>query len=188
VNLLKEAGHVLATVAPTIATAVGGPFAGMAVSALQKALGLTPSDTSDGNQAAIEQALSVATPEQILALKKAENDFTVQMEQLGITRDKLVFDDIASARAMQVAVRDPTVARLAWLVIGGFLLVSMVELAAMLIWPDRVKALPEAAWLLVGSVLGYLANESKQAGAFYFGSSAGSQAKDATISDLAKQP
>src|SRR5882724_11915775 len=34
-NLAKDALHVLGSVAPTIATALGGPFAGMAVNALE---------------------------------------------------------------------------------------------------------------------------------------------------------
>lgn len=180
-NFGQTALQVLKTVAPTLALAVGGPFGPLAAAAIHAALGTT-------DQASAEKALVNATPDQLLALKKADQDFEVQIEKLGIEKAKLAYDDTANARQMQMTVRDPTVARLAWLVIGGFLLISLVELAAMLIWPEKVKALPEAAWLLVGSVLGYLANESKQAGAFYFGSSAGSQAKDATISNLAKTP
>ncbi len=131
--------------------------------------------------------LAGATQDTLLKVKQAEIDFQAKIAELGIQKEQLAYADLADARQMQMTTRDPTVARLAWLVIGGFLLISPAELIAMVVWPERVKLLPEAAWLLIGSVLGYLANESKQAGAFYFGSSAGSQAKDATISYMAKQ-
>jgi hypothetical protein len=44
------------------------------------------------------------------------------------------------------------------------------------------------AGLFFGTIFGYLSSEAKQASAFYFGSSEGSQAKDATIATIAKQP
>jgi hypothetical protein len=56
----------------------------------------------------------------------------------------------------------------------------------MMVWPDAVAKIPPQGWLLVGNISGYLANEAKQAAAFYFGSTAGSQNKDATIADMAK--
>jgi hypothetical protein len=185
VNLAKDALHILGSVAPTLATAIGGPFAGMAVSAIEGAIGgkaTTPAD----QQKAIETALLGTDPATLLALKKAETDFTAQMASLGIEKDKLVFDDIASARSMQVATKDPTVGRLAWLVIGGFLLVSTFECIAMVAWPTKWAAIPAAALNLLGIIFGFLANEAKSAGAFYFGSTAGSQAKDQTLSEIAK--
>jgi hypothetical protein len=185
-NLVKEAGHVLATVAPTIATAVGGPFAGIAVNALEKALGLDATQSQDAKEAQINQALSTATPDQILALRKAENDFQVQLETLGIQREQLVYQDVQSARAMEVSTRDPTVARLAWLNVGGFLLVAVFLIVAAVIWPEQVSKVPATAWATLGTVFGYLAKSASQTEAFYFGSSAGSQAKDATIADIAK--
>jgi hypothetical protein len=169
------------TVAPTLAAALGGPLAGTAVSYIASALGCNPS-----NQKALQTAMATATPDQLLALKKADQEFAAKMEELGIERDKLAFDDTANARAMQMSAHDPNVARLAWLVIGGFLIISLAQLACMVFAPDAVAKLPQAGWLLVGSISGYLANEAKQAAAFYFGTTAGSQAKDATIADIAK--
>lgn len=182
-NLAKDALHILGSVAPTLATAVGGPFAGMAVTAIEKAIGVTG---APADQKAIETALLGTDPATLLALKKAENDFTAQMEQLGIEKDKLLFDDRADARAMQIATKDTTVGRLAWLVIGGFLLVSIFECIAMVAWPGKWAAIPAAALNLLGIIFGFLANEAKSAGAFYFGSSADSQRKTDTLSEIAK--
>lgn len=179
-NFGKTALQVLKTVAPTLALAVGGPFGPLAAAAIHAVLGST-------DQASAEAVLVNATPEQLAALRKGDQDFALQMEQLGVSKEKMVFDDIASARQMQSVVRDPTVSRLAWLMIGGFLAMSMVQMVAMVAFASDMAALPPAVWLQIGNISGYLANEAKQAGAFFFGSSVGSQAKDATISDMAKQ-
>lgn len=177
-NLGSVALTVLKTVAPTVALALGGPFGPLAAAAVHAALGTT-------TQADAEAALTNATPDQILALKKAENDFTVQMQQLGITRDQMVFSDLANARAAQVSTRDPTLPRLAWLMVGGFLVVTFSELIALMSFPNAVRALPESAWLLVGNVMGMLSGAATQVISFYFGSSSGSARKDTTIQTLA---
>lgn len=170
----------VSTVAPTLGTALGGPLGSMAGAAIANALGVKNDPKS------LNAAMLTATPDQLLALKKANDEFETKMKELGIEESKLVFDDLASARAMQVQTRDPTVGRLAWTIIGGFLLISFAQIVAAVGWADQVAKIPPQGWLLIGNVSGYLANEAKQAAAFYFGSTAGSQAKDATIADIAK--
>jgi hypothetical protein len=98
------------------------------------------------------------------------------------------FDDLASARSLQVQTKDPTVRQMAWLNVGGFLAVSVFLIVAAVIWPEQVTKVPATAWATLGTVFGYLAKSASQTEAFYFGSSAGSQAKDVTIADIAKQP
>lgn len=168
------------TVAPTLASAVGGPLAGMAVTAIAGALGCKPTTQ------ALTVAMANATPDQLLALKQADQTFAAKMKELEIDEEKLSFDDTASARAMQTATKDPTAARLAWLVIGGFLIFSLGQVLSLVIWPEQTAKIPAAAWGTIGTILGYLAKEASQATAFYFGSTAGSQAKDSTIADIAK--
>src|SRR5476649_2737233 len=91
-----QALQVLRTVAPTIALAVGGPFGPLAATALSAVLGTAPGDSK-----AAEAALLNATPDQLLALKKAENDFTVQMKTLEISGEQLAYTDTASARTRE---------------------------------------------------------------------------------------
>jgi hypothetical protein len=180
-DLASGALQVLKTVAPTIADTLAGPFAPLVDPVVRALFG-----TTDAKQ--VSAALLNATPEQLLALKQADNEHAEQLIKLGIDRDKLAFDDTASARAMQIATKDPNVARLAWLIIGGFLFISLAQLIAMMGWAEEVNKIPPQGWLLIGNISGYLANEAKQAAAFYFGSTAASQAKDVTIADIAKQP
>jgi hypothetical protein len=183
-NLLKDIGNgavqVLKTVAPMIADTAAGPFAPLVDPVVKKIFG-----TNDPKQ--VESALLTATPEQLLALRQADNEHTEKLTQLGIDRDKLAFDDSTSARAMQVATKDPTAGRLAWLVICGFIGMSIGLSIAMICWPDQTNKVSTAAWTLLTSLLTFLAAEAKLAGAFYFGSSAGSQAKDAALVEIAKQ-
>jgi len=177
----SKALQVLKTVAPMLATAVGGPFGPLAGAAISAALGTAPGDSKGA-----EAALLNATPDQLLALQKANQDFQVQMKQLGISEEKLTFDDLANARAMQVSTKDPTVRQLSWLNVGGFLLLTAFLIVASIVWPDQVAKVPATAWATLGTVFGYLAKSASQTEAFWFGSSSGSQAKDATLAELAK--
>jgi hypothetical protein len=180
-SIAAGALQVLKTVAPTIADTLAGPFAPLVDPIMRKIFG-----TSDPKT--VETGLLNATPDQLLALKQADNAHAEQLAQLGIDRDKLAFDDIANARAMQIAVKDPTAGRLAWLVIGGFLIVTVGMIVGLFGWPDRAKLLLSGeAGLFFGTIFGYLSSEAKQASAFYFGASESGQTKDATIASIAKQ-
>jgi len=176
-----KAKAVIAAIAPELGVALGGPFGGMAGAAIAKALG-----TKSADDAATETAIVSGDPELLLKVKQANNDFLLQMEQLGIKKEQLYFDDRANARAREVAVRDRTPAHLAWVIIGGFLVISMAQLVGMMGWAEDVAKIPAQGWLLIGNISGYLANEAKQAAAYYFGSTQGSKDKDETISTIAK--
>lgn len=173
-NLAKDALHVLQTVAPTIAKATLGPFGGLAAIAISAILGTPPAD-----EQATSAALLNATPDQLLALKKAENDFQVQMKSLGISEEKLVYDDIANARAREIAVKDNTPAILAYAITFGFF-----GTLSFMLWNGKPAVGGDALLVMLGSL------GTAWAGivSFYFGSSMGSVKKDATIASIAKQP
>lgn len=95
-------------------------------------------------------------------------------------------DDRKSAREREIAIKDNTPARLAWTMIGGFIGVSAGQLIVVMGYPELTAQIPGQGWLLIGNISGYLANEAKQAAAYYFGSSSGSKDKDATIATIAK--
>jgi hypothetical protein len=170
-NFGQKALQVLKAVAPTLATAVGGPFAPIAAAAISAALGTPAADAK-----AAEAALMTATPDQLLALKKAEQDFTVRMTELGIQEDQLVYQDIADARAREIAVRDSTPRNLAYLVLGFTGLCIAATLGG---WTKVDSA-------LAGTLIGYLVAEARSALAYYFGSSNSSKSKDETIQEIAK--
>src|SRR5689334_10777965 len=76
---------LVGAVAPTIAKTLGGPLAGLAAGALSKAL----LGKHDGTTAEVEAALAAATPEQIAAIRKADQDFEAEMGRQGIDLAKI---------------------------------------------------------------------------------------------------
>lgn len=122
-------GKLIENVAPTIATALGGPVAGMAVKALSTAL----LGHGDGTEDDIRSALATATPDQITALKKVESDFKVQMKQLDIDLVKISAEDRASARNMAVGTQSLTpsimsyVIVLCWATVQYFLMTHVID-------------------------------------------------------------
>lgn len=167
----QQALQVLRTVAPTVALAVGGPFGPLAATAISAALG-----TATGDSKAAESALLAANPDQLLALKKAENDFQAQMKTLEINEQALVYADDASARNREEVVKDSTPRVLAYAVTIGFF--------GILGWLLYVGKPPGGDVIMV--MLGALGTAWTGIISYFFGSSAGSASKDKTISDIAK--
>lgn len=174
-EIWKVAKGVLGTVAPTLATAIGGPLAGQAVRAIGEALGL-PADAGDR---AVADAVAAATPEQLLALKKADQDFTIRMRELDIDVLSLDQRDRANAREMKVATKSWTTEVLAFVVVAGFLGTVYAVLAGFV---EGMKDPLTAT--TVGTLIGYVSAKADQVISFYFGSSASSKAKDETIKGL----
>lgn len=91
---MKNWKQIIGSVAPTLATALGGPFVGMATKLISnKVLG-----KDNGTDAELMAAFS--DPESLAALKQAEYDFEVKLKELGIEKDRLTIQDRASARRL----------------------------------------------------------------------------------------
>lgn len=169
-----DALNVVKSLAPTIATALGGPLAGGAVTALESVFGLTPSPSSstDDRQSAVAAAISGATPEQLAAMRKADQDYAARMAEAGFkdteTLASLAVQDRASARAMQISTKSLTAPFLAIFVTLGFFGV----LSIMMFVPLQ-QATHDALMLMLGS----LGTAWTGVIAYYFGSSAGSDRK-----------
>lgn len=169
-----KAKQVLATIAPELGLAIGGPFGGLAGTALARALGTKGPDDS-----ANEAAILSGDPEVLLKIKQANSDFVLQMEQLGIDRDKLVFEDIANARAREVAVRDRTPTVLAYSVTIGFF-----ATLAVMIFHGKPEIGGDALLVMLGS----LGTAWAAIMAYYYGSSKSSDTKTQALTEIAKGP
>lgn len=157
------AAGVLGTVAPMLATAVGGPLAGVATGAIVKALGL-PEGASPQEAAA---AVAGANPDQLLALKKADQEFAETMAKLELDTAKLTTDDRASARVRETSVKDRTPSIMGYIVLVGFFGVAAAAV---------LGYVPENS-TMGAMILGYLAGDVKQVLGYYFGGSAGDDTK-----------
>jgi hypothetical protein len=161
---MSKIGGLLGQIAPTIATAIGGPVAGMAVKALAGALGLTQDASADD----IQTAMMNATPEQLAAIKKVDADFKVQMKELDIDLERIAAGDRDSARNMQMHTNDWIPRAMAIMVTFGFF--------GILTWL-LTKGVPPTGSETLIYMLGALGTAWTGIVQFYFGSSAGSKAK-----------
>lgn len=70
---------ILKTVAPVLASALGGPLAGAAVSFLASNLGVDP--------AVVEQTVAGMGPADLVKMKELDNQFQLEMAKIGISID-----------------------------------------------------------------------------------------------------
>jgi hypothetical protein len=167
--------NIIKGVAPTFATALGGPMAGAAVAAIAKVV--LPSDqieTMKNNPGKLRKeignALASADPEILARLKEADTKFETRMAELGIDLEEIHAQDRASARNREIKVGGHATPMLAAVVIGGFLLMAGYLIG----W-----GMPETASAgLIGTVIGYVSAKADQVVSYYFGSSAGSARKN----------
>ena len=151
----------LETIAPTIATAVGGPFGTMAYGLIAHELGVSPDEAKSTIEA------GKLTADQIASVQLAEVQIKAKAQELNLDFAQLVVADRKSAREMQAETRSYIPAVLAISVTIGFfgILIGMMT--------ETFKT-SDALMLMLGS----LGTAWTGIIAFYFGSSAGSQAKD----------
>ena len=166
-DILKTFGPLIGQVAPTIATALGGPVAGMAVRALSTAL----LGHENGTEEDVSAALASATPEQLASIKKIENDFKVQMKSLDIDLVKISADDRKSARDMQISTNSYVPSILATIVIGGFGIITAMKVLGISMSSD--STVQDLLTTLRDGVILVLS--------FYFGSSSNSRDKDTML-------
>ena len=127
---------------------------GMAANMIAEVLGVP------NNPKSIEKGLAEATPAQMLELKKAEQEFEVQMKELDVDVFKLEVADTQDAR--KNFSKDWTARIMGIATVGGFLAyIFLVTLQP----PEQNS---EA---LINLVLGYLGGLASAVISFYFGAS-----------------
>ena len=150
----KLLSNIIGSVAPTLGTALGGPLGGMAGDVISKVLGC------DNDPVSLEKAISNATPEQLMEIKKAEKEFETKMKELDVDLYKLETAEKQDAR--KTFSKDWTARIIGVAMIGGFLgYIFLVTLQP----PEQNS---EA---LINLVLGYLGGLASAVISFYFGAS-----------------
>ena len=156
------------SVLPTVATALGGPLAGVAVNFIAEKLGLEEKTVES-----VKAAISGATPEQLVQMKQIDADLQKYFAGLGIKLEEIAAADRASAREREAKTGDTLTPR--WLAFGvttgffgvlGYLLVS-----------GKPTSGGDALLVMLGALGGAWASIV----AYYFGSSAGSAEKSALL-------
>jgi hypothetical protein len=185
-EILGEAGEgLLRTVAPTVATALGGPLAGTAVRFLaDKLLGDPDAPLED-----VARALQTATPEQLIQIKQIDTAFALEMKKADIALEQSHMADTQNARAVHGGD-----GKVFWL--GIIILVTFAGTMGAAMWGSW-KLLTNgmtvvdvgvvaALFGFLGTVVGYIAAQAQQVVNYYFGSSSGSKTKtDALAASVA---
>lgn len=156
----------------TAALSMGGPLGAAAGQELSKILCNKPNATNDE----LATAYLAATPDQIAAAKKVEEDFRLKMATLNIqdveTMTKLYMDDRANARDMYTKIKGYTQPILAYTSVIGFF--TIIALLIFHPFPPETK---DALLILLGALI----STYKDVYGFFFGSSQGSEDKTAIL-------
>ena len=160
----SDGKEFLKQIAPTVASFLFGPAAGVVVDIAGKALGLD-SPTVDTLRDTIRKG--DLTGEQISALREAEIAAQAEEKRLGFKAEELIANDRINARNMQVATQSKMPAVLTTIITIGF----FGTLGTMFYMPEVKDSAP----LMI--MLGQLSAGWAAAIAFYFGTTSGSKAK-----------
>ena len=165
----------LATVAPAIATALGGPLAGVAVSMAGKALGLGDGATESD----VEAAVLSGNPDVLVRLREVNTQFERDMKALDIDLERIHAGNQASAREMAKTNMLPQIV-LSFVFIGGYF-GAMFALHGVLFQAQEING---QVATLFGALIGIFTRELSGIMTFWFGSSAGSKTKGEKLDSL----
>jgi hypothetical protein len=160
----------LKALAPTVASALFTPLAGVAVAAVGNLFGISEA-TQD--KIADHIATGQLTPEQISDLKKLELQYQENEKERNFKYSELEFKDRDSARVMQTETHSSTPSVLTYLITGGFF-----GILAWMLYDDTVVNSPP---LLV--MLGSLGTSWTACVSFWFGTTANSARKDVLLAN-----
>jgi hypothetical protein len=165
----------LATVAPAIATALGGPLAGVAVSMAGKAIGLGDGATESD----VEAAVLSGNPDVLVRLREVNTQFERDMKALDIDLERIHAGNQASAREMAKTNMLPQIV-LSFVFIGGYF-GAMFALHGVLFQAQEING---QVATLFGALIGIFTRELSGIMAFWFGSSSGSKTKSDKLDSL----
>lgn len=174
----------IASIAPTLATMLGGPLAGTAVTALETALGLSSGSGSDAITKVLQNG--AMTPEAVAAIRSTDQKHAEIMGQQGIDLQKMNLDYQAAMSAGDVADRDSA---------------RKLQIAQPSYWPGVLSAITTAALLGVIAarmsgmalpqdattvqLIGSLTTGWGMCLAYWFGTTRGSSEKNALLAQSA---
>lgn len=165
---------IISAVAPALATALGGPLAGLAVREIGgKILG-----KEEATENEVAAAIAGATPETLAKLRELDQQFQTRMAELGIKLEELENADRADARARDVAAKDRIPAILAIVHAAAFFALLFVMFTT---------SVPQTNRDAFNILLGMLSTSMLTIMTYYFGSSRGSKAKDEILGRAARR-
>ena len=158
--------ETLGAIAPTIATALGGPFAGAATKFLSNKF----LDKENSTEQELEEFILSASPEKLVEVKASDNEFKLQMERLGVDVFRIEAGDKKNARKEHKLSNMP-----ALLSVGLTVVIAVLLYALFYIEPPAGAREP----LLI--VLGMVVKEWSNSMHYWFGTTRSSSEKNKFI-------
>ena len=184
--MFESLKNALGGIAPSLISSLvpGGPLVHAGISAALNAFGISegdqPEDKQEAAQMLIEKVQS-ATPEQILALKKADHEMEQFMAEIGYKETALFVDDTKDARRANSDNNKVfwlgVVVLLTFATVMGFAMWGSYEMLSNGMGKDLDTGVVAAVFGFLGTAVGYVAANAQQVIAFFFGSSKGSKEK-----------
>ena len=154
----------LSKFAPKIATALGGPLAGLAANACVSALGLKKGNETD-NLKAIENAVLSGDSNIFLKLKEAEQRYEIEIKNLELDHAKIHALDRKSARVLAAKNGAGTQTVLSAVYTGGYFTLIVGLLSGHFAMPEGETT------TMVAALIGVMTAAQKDILQFWFGSS-----------------
>lgn len=171
----------ITALAPTVASALLGPLAGAAISAIGGILGIDQATESTIKEAITRGQL---TPEQLAQIKQLELKYQSEEKERGFRYAELEFKDRDSARLRDAEFLKSGRTNYR----ADIMFVLAVFVICALVWaiwkdPNINEFIKGIVTLVLGRFLGYLDNIYS----FEFGTTRGSRDKDSTIDSMVKK-
>ena len=158
------------TVAPGVANMLGGPLAGMATNALLDMFGIDPGSPAAKDQ--LQTAVANMTPADAIRMKEIEANLKIELKKVGVDIFKTEVKDRKSARTVHKDSVTPAVLT--------YLLAACAGVIVFFVFTTNLQGVDKT---LVGTVIGYIFSELKQATGFWLGSSFGGRQRSQNMSD-----
>lgn len=165
--------NTLAKLAPTVATALGGPLAGAAITAIGGLLGI---NNPTAETIAEVVASGSLTPQQITDLKQLELKYQAEEKERGFRYEELSFKDRDSARKANV--EGGTQKEL--FILSCILLVLSLGTEMFVLFQGYPDTIPE---IIVGRVLGLMDAVAMMVLAYWYGTTNGSAQKNTLLAN-----
>lgn len=178
-KISDKARRVIETVAPTLGAALGGPLGAAAGNMIAVAVGAKRADGSV-DTGKVEQALAQQDPAVLLKLREAQNQFDLDMERLGVERERLVYTDRSDARSLAKTDMRPQI-WISILFLGGYFMLLILLMTGDI-------QLEGVAKDQFGVLMGVLTAGVTVIMAFWFGSTSGSAVKSALLANSTPVP
>jgi hypothetical protein len=185
---MANAAGIFKAVAPWLFAGASTLLPGPLGQAAAKIGAIVGNPTLKPDVQAISAAVAGATPDQLAQIRAADQQHELEMQKAGFehVEDLLnaAFADTANARAREIQTKDSWTPR----IIAAFVIVAWCVIEGFILWHafSRAPELNPANSQLVGAISRMADAAFMLVIGYYFGSSIGSQNKDATIQNLSK--